>query len=99
MDGKVFPADHSFWDTWYPPNGFRCRCSVRSLSENQVKSKGLEISDTIPEYVEPPGQLARPLIPDPGFAYNPAKSQWQPDLSKYPPELKEEYLRRVVRTR
>lgn len=24
-DGKVYPADHPFWDTWYPPNGHRCR--------------------------------------------------------------------------
>ncbi len=98
MDGKVFPADHSFWDTWYPPNGFRCRCSVRSLTESNVKRKGLEISDEIPKYVEPPGELARPLIPDPGFAYNPARSEWKPDLSKYPPDLRDEYLRRAVRS-
>lgn len=24
VHGKIFPADHPFWDTWYPPNGFRC---------------------------------------------------------------------------
>ena len=23
LDEKVFPADHPFWDTWFPPNGFR----------------------------------------------------------------------------
>lgn len=23
MNGKIYPADHEFWDTWYPPNGFR----------------------------------------------------------------------------
>lgn len=22
-DTKIFPADHPFWDTWYPPNGHR----------------------------------------------------------------------------
>jgi len=22
LDGKVFPADHPFWDTWYPINGY-----------------------------------------------------------------------------
>lgn len=23
LNRKVFPAGHSFWDTWYPPNGYR----------------------------------------------------------------------------
>lgn len=23
LDGMVYPADHPFWDTWYPPNGFK----------------------------------------------------------------------------
>ena len=36
LDGMVFPADDPFWKTFYPPNGFRCRCMVVSLSRREV---------------------------------------------------------------
>lgn len=91
MDRKVFPADHEFWDIWYPPNGFKCRCGVSSLSERQVKAKGLKIEKKIPKMVEPKGQVARPLLPDRGFDANPAKKAWEPDTSKYPKVLKDAF--------
>ena len=37
MDGRVFPADSPVWDTWFPPNGFKCRCTVRSLSQGSLR--------------------------------------------------------------
>ncbi|MCH5277482.1 MAG: minor capsid protein [Desulfovibrionaceae bacterium] len=46
---KVYPADHPFWDTNYPPNGFRCRCAVATLSERQVKAQGLTVETEMPK--------------------------------------------------
>lgn len=46
---KVYPADHPFWDTNYPPNGFRCRCAVVTLSELQVKAQGLTVEKEMPK--------------------------------------------------
>ena len=34
-----------FWDTFYPPNGWNCRCRVRALTERQVMSRGLKVED------------------------------------------------------
>ncbi|MDE5833747.1 MAG: minor capsid protein, partial [Desulfovibrio sp.] len=78
---KVYPADHEFWDSNYPPNGFRCRCAVRTLSERQVGSEGLTVEKEMPKpqfwtdpatnqqhYVQFPGA-------EKGFRNNPAK-EW-----------------------
>jgi SPP1 gp7 family putative phage head morphogenesis protein len=82
MHGVVYPLDHSFWDTWWPLNGFRCRCNVKTLSERQVKKRGIEVKteDITGKLVEPVDPRtgnklpARLLMPDPGFMFHPGKS-------------------------
>lgn len=79
LHGKVYRHDHLFWNTWYPPNGFMCRCTVTTLSERQLKARGLTPETDMPDLVEPvdptTGQKlpARPLLPDRGFAGNHAR--------------------------
>jgi len=79
MHGMVLPANHDFWARNYPPNGFNCRCAVISLSSREIERDKLDVF-----------QRAVPDIADPGFAYNPGKAAWEPDLSKYPPWLREQ---------
>jgi len=96
---KVFPHDHEFWDIFYPPNGFRCRCTVQTLSKRQVEQRELQIEKLNPyggliEPVDPKTNEkmpARPLMPDRGFEGNPAKQHYKPDLDKYPKWLKEAF--------
>jgi len=79
MDSKVFPADHEFWNNWYPPNGFRCRCGVISYSKTQVESRGLKVEkeDITGTPLLPPGATSPvQLLPDPGFAHHPGKTVW-----------------------
>lgn len=42
MHGKVFRYDDEFWQTHYPPNGWNCRCFVKSLTEREMERKGLK---------------------------------------------------------
>lgn len=49
LHGKVYPADHEFWNSNYPPNGFRCRCAAVSLSERQVRKQGLTVEKAMPQ--------------------------------------------------
>ena len=44
LNGKVFRYDDPFWHSFYPPNGWNCRCRVRALSVADVKDRGVEIS-------------------------------------------------------
>ncbi len=44
MNGLVFRYDDPFWEHFYPPNGFNCRCTVRALSESNLKTRNLAVS-------------------------------------------------------
>ena len=54
LDGKTYRADDQVWQRIAPPNGFNCRCSMITLS--QQEAEGSEISTSIPDdYVPTPG--------------------------------------------
>lgn len=44
MDGLVYRYDDPFWATFYPPNGYRCRCSVTALSERDIQREHIAVS-------------------------------------------------------
>lgn len=94
MDGRVFPADSPIWDTWFPPNGFRCRCTVHSLSKRQVEQRGLKVETEQPRAGELPDGRFVNILPDPQFSTNPAKVRFQPDMKDYPEPLVKAYQRR-----
>ena len=91
MNGKVFPADSPVWDTWYPPNAFRCRCTVRSLSKRQVEDRGLTVETKVPDVVDLGDGRVVHLLPDQRFQSNPAKHPFLPDTDGYPEALKNAY--------
>lgn len=40
----VRPVDDAFWASFYPPNGWHCRCIVRQLAERDLERLGLSVS-------------------------------------------------------
>ena len=97
MEGRVYRADDPIWDIWYPPNGFRCRCMVVSLSKKQSERLGLKVEKDPPVAVDPVTGEIRPKFPDKGFSNNPAKSTWKPDMAGISPELKKIFRHRKYR--
>lgn len=61
MDNTILPRDDPWWKTHYPPNGYRCRCTVISLTEAQVSKRG-GVSGLGPE-----------VDADEGWEYNPGE--------------------------
>lgn len=100
MDNRVYPIDDPVWDDWTPPCGHRCRCSTRSVSDRQIERRGYEVKSgpTTGETVEikrGKKTVKVPLKPDEGWATNPGKVAWKPDLDKLPKPLAKEYLKRL----
>lgn len=91
LHGAVYRADDPFWKVWYPPNGYKCRCHVRSYSERQIKEQGLRIQTQPPVTVDVGTGEIKALRPDKGFASNPARDAWRPDVSKFTPAIRSAY--------
>jgi SPP1 gp7 family putative phage head morphogenesis protein len=90
LNGKIYPVDDPFWTINMPPNGFNCRCDVRSLSERQVakikEAGGESVSRT--EAGETPFSIAD----NPGFEGNPGITAYKPDLDDITPAFRERFL-------
>lgn len=94
MEGRVYRADDPIWDVWYPPNGFRCRCMVVSLSKKQVERMGLHVETEAPYDVDYSTGEILTKFPDKGFSNNPAKTVWKPDMTNISPELRKMFRER-----
>jgi len=79
--GTVLPADDPWWDTHYPPCGFRCRCTVIQLNERTLKRRGWSVTGRPAAFEQVPftnprtgerGTVERGI--DPGFDYNVGKA-------------------------
>ncbi len=50
LDNIIRPVDDKFWSNYYPPNGWRCRCTVIQLEEGEVTDmRGFKKPNDVPE--------------------------------------------------
>ena len=61
LSGAIYPRDDPIWDTWWPPNHFRCRSSVSAISVYEME--GRKLKETKEKF---------DLQPAKGFRHNPA---------------------------
>ena len=77
--GKVLHFKNPWWQIWYPPNDWGCRCWIRNWTEEQRLERNLEIIEELPQWL-------LDLQPGEGWAHNPGAA-FNPDLTKYSAEL------------
>lgn len=100
---RVYAADDQALSVIAPPNGWKCRCTLVSVSPYEMERDGLTVQ-------EPPTPISREVVisektgevktvkgiqlkdgsqffPDAGFDFNPGMRPWKPDLAKYDKDL------------
>lgn len=86
-NGLVLDADHPWWNTHFPPNGWGCQCTVEALNARDLQRLGKSGPDTAPpvdmqqvlvgKNGPHPRQVETPAGVDPGFGYAPGKSAFE----------------------
>ncbi len=64
LDAHIARIDDPFWNSYFPPLGFQCRCSTIALDDDEAIEMGGPSTD-IPN-----------VKPDSGWGFNPGKSRW-----------------------
>jgi SPP1 gp7 family putative phage head morphogenesis protein len=50
LDDVVRPVDDPFWDEYYPPNGWNCRCDVQQVSSGRITPmEKISLPEKMPE--------------------------------------------------
>lgn len=78
--GLVLPAEHPFWRTHFPPNGWGCGCRVVGVASPALARRlGGDPSKTLPAgWDSPQPSNGTPPGIDPGFAYAPGANAKTP---------------------
>jgi SPP1 gp7 family putative phage head morphogenesis protein len=88
--GTIKPIDDPWWDTHYPPCGWRCRCTAVPVNARMMERRGWEVTEKPPAFL--PQRYRNPRTGeissyeagiDPGFSYNVGKAYLQ-DLAARP---------------
>ncbi|GDO99287.1 phage head morphogenesis protein [Escherichia coli] len=103
LHGLVLPWDDPFWQSFYPPNGWRCRCGVTALTADEVRLRGLSITRSGSSLSSELRMISRQtgemrevatfrvgdtvVATDAGWSYSPGAAH-RPDLARYQGPLK-----------
>lgn len=84
MEGVVKLVDDPYWDAWFCPNGWGCKCYQRQITKAEALRRGvtgpLDIPTRVFKRTRDDGSIERVHVPvgiDPGWQTNPGRSRSQ----------------------
>jgi SPP1 gp7 family putative phage head morphogenesis protein len=82
LHNLVFRYDDPFWNVFYPPNGYNCRCSVQALTESALERKKLDVSQSDGNlsgsgFIDPKTNTL--VTPSEGWDHNPGQTAYAID--------------------
>lgn len=83
-EGMVYPVDDPIWASWFPPNGWGCKCWLRQITRAEAMRRGVSAPLDLPmvahDRMRDDGSFERVHAPagvDPAWATNPGLSRAQ----------------------
>lgn len=111
MNGLVYRYDDPFWNVFYPPNGFNCRCSVIALGERDIARRNLVVGNGEERLINYERKINATqtekttafklsddkwVVTDRGFDYNVGRMMYKPNLDQYPEALAHQFAKREM---
>jgi SPP1 gp7 family putative phage head morphogenesis protein len=84
LNGLVFPAGDPFWNSFWPPNGYRCRCRVTALTAREAKAEGVRLVSSEGRITEKEVPVGRSRPGQPAPKAKVASFELRPGLSISP---------------
>jgi SPP1 gp7 family putative phage head morphogenesis protein len=75
LHGLIYPLDHPFWQRYWPPWDYNCRCGATTLSQVDVDEDNLTVRRDLGDDLPPV---------NPKFAGPASDQPWEPDYARYP---------------
>ena len=64
LDGTVKSVNDAFWDVYYPPNGWHCRCFVREVDDQEPDKEPAGLPELLPTFRNNPGKSLKIFLDD-----------------------------------